>query len=152
MPSPEIDLVALTYEEWEGALDAAAELDLVHGGLFRARGPSVLVFCSPDNAPDRWSYGFPDGSPDLPRALVGQVEVEDAARENEVVVRLTVSNWGAAREVKAAHERGEYGERFGEFVLDQEAALRGTPAERSWLRRQFERLRAHSAGRLLGGD
>jgi hypothetical protein len=132
-------------------LASAAVLDLVHGGYFRARPTGIQVYCSPENAPPAWPGAFPDGSPELPRALVGQAEVAGEASENLVIVRLVVSNWGAVRAVKQAFERGEYRGRFQDFVLDQEAALRGRPEDRQWLRAQVERLRTHSSGRLIDG-
>ena len=131
-------------------LAAASELDLVHGGYFRARPSLIQFYGSPENAPDGWSDGFPDGSPDTPRALVGQAEAARGENEDEVVVRLTVSNWQAVRDVKRAFERGDYRGRFQEYVMAQESALRGRKADRRWLREQLERLRAHAGGALLG--
>lgn len=130
-------------------LASAAVLDLVHGGYFRARPTAILFFCSPENAPLGWLGEFPDGSPELPRALVGEVEVAGEVSENLICVRLVVSNWAAVRAVKQAFDRGDYQGRFQDFVLDQEAALRGRAEDRQWLRAQFERLRAHSRGALI---
>ena len=132
-------------------LASAAVLDLIHGGYFRARPSGIQVYCSPENAPVGWAGAFPDGSPEVPRALVGQAEVVGEASENLVIVRLVVSNWGAVRAVKQAFERGEYKGRFQQFVLDQEAALRGRPEDREWLHDQVVRLRTHSSGRLIDG-
>lgn len=133
-------------------LAAAAVLDLVHGGYFRAQATGIRFFASPENAPEGWSGEFPDGSPELPRALVGEAEVVGEASENEVIVRLRVSNWAAVRAVKQAFDRGDYRGRFQDFVLDQEAALRGRPEDRTWLREQFDRLRAHARGAIIPGD
>jgi hypothetical protein len=85
----------------------------------------------------------------VPRALVGEVEVEDSEQANEVTVRLRITNWAAARAVKQAHAAGEYRDRYQQYVLDQEAALRGRAEDRAWLREQVERLRSHAAGTLL---
>jgi hypothetical protein len=146
----EIDLIELPGEEWREILASASVLDLVHGGYTRARQREVLFYCGPDNAPEGWSGGYPEGSPEHPRAAVGAAEVVHYEEANDqFTIRLTVSNWSAARDVNRAFARGEYGERFQDFVLDQEAALRGGPAERRWLREQFQRLRRHSAGGLL---
>lgn len=147
--SSEIDLVTLSSEEWREMLASAAVLDLVHGGYYRARPTAILFFCSPENAPDGWPGEFTDGSPDLPRAQVGEVEVAGEVSENLLSVRLIVSNWAAVRAVKQAFDRGEYQGRFQQFVLDQEAALRGRSEDRLWLRAQFERLRSHSRGALI---
>ena len=147
--TPEIDLVTLTSEEWREMLATASVLDLVHGGYYRARPTTILFFCSPETAPNGWPGEYPDGSPDLPRALVGEVEVAGEVSENLISVRLVVSNWAAVRAVKQAFDRGEYRERFQEFVMDQEAALRGRAEDRLWLHAQFERLRAHSRGALI---
>lgn len=130
-------------------LASAAVLDLVHGGYYRARPTAILFFCSPENAPEGWDGEFSDGSPGLPRAQVGQVEVVGEVTEDLISVRLVVSNWAAVRAVKQAFDRGEYRGRFQEFILDQEAALRGRTEDRQWLRQQFERLRAHSRGALI---
>jgi len=147
---PEIDLITLQGEEWRELLASAAVLDVVHGGYFRARRDAILFFCGPENAPEGWGGGFPEGSPGIPRATVGAAEVVHYEEANDkFTVRLSVSNWAAARDVIRAQERGEYGERHEEFVLAQEAALRGGDPERGWLRRQFERLRRHSDGGLL---
>jgi hypothetical protein len=147
----EIDLVTLPSEEWRDMLAAAAVLDLVHGGYYRARPLAVLFYCGPDNAPEVWDSEFPDGSPEVPRSLVGQAEVAGPAGENEVTVQLTVTNWRAARAVKQAYERGEFRDRFQEYILAQEAALRGRPEHRAWLHRQFQRLRTHANGAVVGG-
>jgi hypothetical protein len=148
----EIDQLVLPSEEWREMLASAAVLDLVHGGYYRARPTAILFFSSPENAPEGWPGEFPDGSPELPRALVGEVEVVGEAAENLVRVRLRVSNWAAVRAVKQAFDRGEYRGRFQDFVLDQESALRGRAEDRQWLRVQFDRLRAHSRGALIAGS
>lgn len=149
----EIDLVTLSPEEWQEALAAAAELDLIYGGHFRARDAGILFFGSPNNAPEGWTGPFEEGSPEMPRALVGEAEVAGRDEGNEVTVRLRVSNWGAVRDVKQAYDQGEFGrplgDRFQEYVMAQEAALRGRPEDRRWLRRQFTRLRSHAAGKLV---
>jgi hypothetical protein len=147
--SPEIDLVTLPAEEWREMLAAASELDLIHGGYFRARAGAILFYCSPEGAPSGWDQGFPDGSPDVPRAYVGEAEVFEHDDALGVTVRLRVSNWAAARAVKQAYDRGEYRGRFAEFVRAQEEALRGRPAHRAWLSEQFHRLRSHASGKLL---
>jgi hypothetical protein len=147
----EIDLVRLPAEEWGEMLAAAAVLDLVHGGYFRARPTGVLFYCSPENQPEGWAQGFPDGSPEMPRALAGEAEVEET-EAGEVTVRLTVSNWAAVRAVKQAYDRGEFRDRFQEYVMAQEAALRGRSEDRAWLREQFRRLRVHAAGTLVLGE
>jgi len=130
-------------------LATAAVLDLVHGGYYRARPTAILFFCSPENAPEGWPGEYPDGSPDLPRALVGEVEVAGEVSEKLISVRLVVSNWAAVRAVKQAFDQGEYLGRFQEFVMAQEAALRGRSEDRLWLHAQFDRLRAHSRGALI---
>lgn len=145
------DRLELTDGEWSEIKQAAVELDLVHGGYFRVRTRSILFFCSPENAPEGWSSEFPDGSPDLPRAVVGQVEVAGPSGEDHLVVQFRVSNWTAMRDVKAAFQRGEYRGRFQEYVQAQEDALRGRREDREWLRRQFNRLRTHANGSLLDG-
>jgi hypothetical protein len=147
----EADLVRLSFEEWRDLLAAAVELDLVHGGFFRARGEGIQFFAGPEDAPAGWSAPFGEGSPELPRALVGEAEVLERDGENGVTVRLRVSNWSAARAVKEAYDRGEYRGRFQQYVMAQEAALRGRPEDRAWLRRQVERLRDHAAGMLVRG-
>ena len=146
---PEVDLVQLPDAEWRRMLSAAAELDLIRGGNYRARPQGILFYCTPENAPVSWEAGFADGSPDLPRGYVGQAEVEGPVGENELVVRLSVSNWTAMRAVKQAWERGEYRGRFEQYVADQETALRGRREDRRWLREQFRRLRAYAGGGLL---
>lgn len=128
---------------------AAAELDLVRGGYFRARPQSILFYCDPENAPEGWSGPFGEGSPEAPRALIGEAEAEGLDAENQRVVRLVVSNWRAMRGVKDAYDRGEYQGRWTQFLLDQESAFRGRPEEREWLRGRFERLRIHAAGQIL---
>jgi hypothetical protein len=148
--SSEIDQAILPSDDWREMLASAAVLDLVHGGYYRARPTSIRFYASPENAPEGWTGGFAEGTPELPRALVGEAEVAGEASENEVIVRLRVSNWTAVRAVKQAFDRGEYRGRFQDFVLDQEAALRGRPEDRTWLRAEFERLRAHARGSLLG--
>ena len=145
----EIDIVALPAGEWRDILASAAELDLIHGGYFRARGAEIVFYCSPENAPDGWPASYPDGSPELPRAAVGTAELVEAGRGDIVNVRLLVSNWAAVRAVKQAHDRGEFTGRFQEYVLAQEAALRGRPEDRAWLTEQWERLRSHAAGTLV---
>lgn len=145
----EIDLVTVSPEEWRDALAAAAELDLVHGGYFRARDSRIQFYCSPDNAPEGWSGSFGEGSPETPRALVGEAEVASRDEANGVTVRLRVSNWGAVRSVKQAYDQGEFRGRFHEYVMAQEAALRGRPEDRRWLRKQFARLRGHASGKLV---
>jgi len=141
----EIDLIDLDAEEWQSLREAAAELDLVRGGYFRLRPDAILFYAGPENAPDGWPGSFEEGSPDLPRAAVGAAEVYSREGENRLTVRLLVSNWSAAR---AVHNAGA-GSDYREFVLAQEAALRGTPEDRAWLRRQFERLCTHAGGGLL---
>jgi hypothetical protein len=113
----EIDLIHLTAEEWREILTAAAELDLVRGGYFRLRPDAIQFFCSPENAPEDWTRGYPEGSPELPRAAVGQAEVvrnegENAYGDADVTVRLIVSNWAAMRAVKRAYDTGEYRGRY----------------------------------------
>ena len=129
-------------------LETAAELDLVRGGYFRARPNSILFFCDPDNAPVGWGGAFGEGTPEAPRALVGEAEV-NASAEDDVEVRLVVSNWGAMKTVKQAYDRGAYRGRWIEFLVDQETAFRGRNEDREWLRRRFERLRAHGRGGLV---
>jgi hypothetical protein len=148
-PQDKLEFVVLPSEEWREMLAAAAVLDLVHGGYFRAQPCSIRFYCGPENAPEGWSARFPDGSPDLPRALVGEAEGMPAEEENQILVRLIVSNWHAMRRVKAAYDRGEFRDGFQEYVLAQESALRGRPEERFWLRAQFDRLRAHATGAVL---
>lgn len=148
---PEIDLYRLPTETWKGMREAAVELDLVHGGYFRSRPNAVLFYCDPDTAPDGWTFGFADGSPEMPRALVGTAETSERPDKGEVAVRLTISNWAAVRSVKEAYDRGEFRGRFQEYVLAQEGALRGRPEDRAWLRGQFLKLQAHAAGLLVDG-
>ncbi len=148
---PEIDLVTLSSGEWRVLLQAAAELDLVHGGYYRSRPGAVLFFAGPDNSPVGWSRDYPDGSPHLPRAAVGQADLYGFEGTETVTVRLSVSNWGAMRAVKQAYDRGEYRGRFEQFLRDQEAALRGRPEDRRWVREQFHRLRAYAHGTLISG-
>jgi len=143
----ETDRVYLAAGEWEELLAAAVELDLVRGGYYRAREGVILCYCGPDDPPEGWTHGFAGGSPDLPRALVGQAEVEPGAAPNRTAVRLEVANWAAARAVPRAEGSG-----FPQYVLAQEQALRGTEAERRWLRRAFDRLRHHARGSLLPGS
>lgn len=147
---PEIDLETLPAEEWREILASAAELDLVHGGYFRVRPGSLQFFAGPENAPHDWPEPFPDEEP--ARVLVGEAEVQVSDRENEVTVRLAVSNWAAVRGVKQRFQRGEYRDRFAEYVRDQESALRGRPADRQWLREQFRRLRRFACGSLVEED
>ena len=147
--SPEIDLVTLPADEWREMLAAASELDLIHGGYFRARPGAIQFFCSPEVGPEGWDQGYRDGSPGAPRAYVGEAELFSSDEAGGITVRLTVSNWAAARAVKQAYDRGEYRGRFAEFVRAQEEALRGRPAHRAWLCEQFHRLRAHAGGKLL---
>lgn len=149
MENPEIDLIALPDGEWREMLAAASELDLVHGGYFRARPRAIFFYAGPDNAPAGWSGPFADGSPEAPRAAVGQAEVIGHKDPDGLTVRLTVSNWRAMRAVKEAYERGEYRGRFEQFVMDQETALRGREEDRAWLRVQFRRLQSHAAGSLV---
>jgi hypothetical protein len=149
--SEEIDLISIPREEWQEALQSASELDLVHGGYFRVRPSGLLFYCGPDNAPPGWDGPYNDGSPELPRALVGEAEVHGAGGANQVVVRLLVSNWPAMRTVKDAYERGEFRGRYSEFLVAQERAFRGRPEDREWLRAQFSKLRAHAAGALICG-
>jgi hypothetical protein len=144
----EIDLVTLSLEEWQSMLEAAAELDLVRGGYFRARPSSILFFCDADNAPMGWEGAYGEGTPEAPRALVGEAEVHASAGK-DVEVRLVVSNWGAMKSVKQAYDRGAYRGRWTEFLVDQESAFRGRNEDREWLRRRFERLRAHGRGGLV---
>lgn len=127
---------------------AAAELDLVHGGYFRVRPRSVLFYCDPENAPAGWEAPFAEGTPEAPRALVGEAEVRESAGST-LEVCLVVSNWGAMKAVKRAYDRGEYRGRWSEFVMDQETAFRGREADREWLRERFARLRAHASGNVL---
>jgi hypothetical protein len=147
--TPEIDLVTLSADEWDALRAAAAELDLVRGGYYRARPGAILCYAGPENAPEGWASGFPDGSPELPRAHVGAAELVDAGDLDRVLLRLTVANWAAARSVQGVGEAAETAIGYRAFVLAQEAALRGRPEERAWLRRQFERLRRHAAGGLV---
>ena len=147
-----MDLLTVSAEEWAAMLAAASELDLVHGGYFRAREAGILFYAAPDNAPEGWGGAFAEGSPEVPRALVGEAEVAGRDEENGVTVRLRVSNWAAVRAVKQAYDRGEFRGRFQEYVLAQEAALRGRPEDRAWLRRQVLRLRDHATGRLVDED
>jgi hypothetical protein len=123
----------VTPDEWQEALGAAAELDLVHGGYFRVRPTGIQVFAGPDNAPPGWEHGFQDGSPELPRALVGEITVADWEAEDRVTLRLEVTNWAAVRS----------------SLPDAGAALRGRPEDRDWLFAQWERLRSHSRGSLV---
>lgn len=150
--SAEADRIELERDEWDDLLAAAATLDLVHGGYFRARGSTIQFYCCPENAPEGWSDGFPDGSPDLPRALVGEAQATVEPEARRVSVRLLVSNWSAVRAVKQRYDRGEYRGRFERFIQDQESALRGREEDRAWLREQFRRLRGHAAGRILEED
>lgn len=143
------DLLELTDAEWSEIKQAAVELDLIHGGYFRVRTRSILFFCSPENAPEGWSLDFTDGSPELPRAVVGQVEVAGPSGEKHLLVRFRVSNWTAVRDVKTAFQRGDYRGRFQDYVQAQEEALRGRREDREWLLRQFTRLRTHASGALL---
>lgn len=144
-----VDLIHLSPDEWQAVKAAAAELDLVHGGYFRTRPNGVLFFCGPENAPPGWSQGFPEGSPDLPRAAVGAAEVVEVGPDDELTIRLRVSNWGAMRDVKHAYDQGAYRGRHEEFIRAQEAALRGRPEERAWLHGQFQRLKSHASGTVL---
>lgn len=150
----EVDLVTLPLDEWAEMRRAAAELDLVRGGYFRARPQGVLFYCDPANAPEGWTGGFAEGTPEAPRALVGEAEAVGLEGDDHIVLRLLVSNWQAMRSVKEAYDRGEYRGRWAQFHLDQESAFRGNPEEREWLRTRFERLRQYAAGLLLspGGD
>lgn len=128
-PTPGPDVLLLEADEWAAVLDSAATLDLVRGGYYRARGGRILLYCDPENAPAGWQWGFADGSPELPRALVG---VAEAAEPGPVVqVTLRVENWAALR-------------------AGGTESLAGGPAEREWLRRRFALLRAHAAGTLVG--
>lgn len=138
----------ITLAEWRSLRAAAAELDLLHGGAFRARGSRIQFFCSPENAPEEWDLGFPDGSPDVPRACVGEAQAE-ALGGGQVRVRLCAANWHALRRVKQAYDQGSYTGRFQEYVRAQQTALRGRPEDMVWLERQFARLRDHASGRLL---
>jgi hypothetical protein len=149
--SPEIDQLTLPAEDWRSMLAAASELDLVHGGYFRARPAEIQFFAGPDNAPEGWNEKFTDGSPDVPRALVGRAEAAFGEDLDHPVIRLVVSNWSAMRAVKQAYDRGEYRGRFQDYVLAQEGALRGRAEDRAWLCEQFHRLLAHANGKLVGG-
>lgn len=112
-------------------LAAAAVLDLIHGGYYRARPGAILFYCGPENAPKGWNAGFREGSPDLPRGAVGTAEALGwDERGDTVTVRLRVTDWRA-------------------FVLDQESAPRGRTEEQAWLQAEFERLRNHALGRAL---
>lgn len=146
----EVDLVTLPLDEWSEMRSAAAELDLVRGGYFRARPGGIQFFCDPENAPEGWTGKFAEGTPEAPRALVGEAEAVGLQGEDEIVVRLLVSNWNAMRTVKDAYDRGEYRGRWTQFQVDQESAFRGNPQERAWLRARFQRLRQHSTGHVLG--
>lgn len=147
----EIDLVSLPRDDWSEMLASAAVLDLVHGGYYRARSAIIQFYCGPEDVPEGWAGDFPDGSPELPRALVGEAEGSAFEADGSVTIRLRVSNWGAVRRLKEAYDRGDYRGRFQQFVLDQEAALRGRSEDRAWLKRQFRKLRAHAAGTLIEG-
>jgi hypothetical protein len=148
---PEVDLVTMTEAEWDDLRAAAAGLDLVRGGCYRVRGETIQFYASPENAPPGWQGGFDEGIPEAPRGLAGKVERIEPHDGSGALLRLTVENWGAARAISEADRAGDYGGDHTRFVLDQEAALRGRPEERAWLRAQFERLRAHTAGDLLEG-
>jgi hypothetical protein len=131
-------------------LQAASELDLVHGGYFRVRPTGVLFYCGPDDAPPGWIGPFNDGNPDMPRALVGEAEVHGQSGSNALVVRLLVSNWAAMKAVKDAYDRGDFRGRYSDFLMAQESAFRGRREERTWLRGQFQKLRLHAAGVIVG--
>lgn len=139
----------LPADEWRELRETARELDLIHAGYFRLRPGSIAVFCGPDNHPDGWDLPFTDGSPDLPRQYVGEFEAQPGDVDGDVTLRLVVANWAAVRAVKSAYDQGLYRGRFGDFVRDQEEALRGRSEDRAWLWQQFELLRRHTQGALL---
>jgi len=76
----EIDLLTVSEEDWAAMLAAASELDLVHGGYFRARQAGILFYASPENAPEDWGAAFAEGSPEVPRALVGEGRSADGTK------------------------------------------------------------------------
>ncbi len=139
----------ISADHWDEVRAAAAELDLVHGGYYRATDNGIRFFCGPQNCPLGWDLPFTDGSPELPREFVGDITVMGLTGSEGVRLRLTVANWAAVQAVKRAYDRGEYRGRFQEFVQDQEQALRGRLEDRHWLRVQFERLLRYATGALV---
>lgn len=144
--------LVLEYAEWQELVAAAATLDLVHGGYFRARLREIEFYCGPDNAPIGWRSGFTQGTPENARAVVGIAELVQPVVEDAVQVRLRITNWSALGEIAAAKARGEYEDRTEQFVEDENAALRGRPVEWEWLRRQFRKLREQASGSFLERD
>lgn len=133
----EIELLELDDAVWSSLLDAAAELDLVHGGLYRSRPGEILFYASPGCAPAGWSGDFRSGTDGQPCELLGRAEVWERISDRKLLIRLQGSDWQAAR-------------RAGDDPLRQEAALRGDAELKRWLRKQWDRLREHAEGRLIG--
>src|SRR4051812_20196525 len=119
------DTLIVSALEWRAIRGAAAELDLIHGGYFRLRPAAVAFYCSPENHPAGWDLPYTDGSPEMPREFVGEVEVVTWCESDQVRPRIAVANWAGVQAIKREYDRGRYQNRFHQYIRDQEAAFRG---------------------------
>ena len=135
----------LTEAEWVGLVEGAGRsLDILEDGAFvRARqstdgGIELQFYASALNKPEGWKYAFNEQLPRIARpvASIGRAWHHAATGFVEFEVRIE-----AAGQSLVADYEGGAGD-FDDATFEQEVdrALKGTPGDRGWLVREFDRL------------
>ena len=136
----------LTEAEWDNLVKrAGSTLDILEDGAYvrpaktSEEGRAELRFyASSLNKPDGWRYGFPESLPRIARqvASIGRAYLAPGTGVVEFEVRVEA----AAQSLVADYEGGA-GD-FDDFTIEAEIerALKGTPADREWLVKEFDRL------------
>ena len=136
----------LTEAEWDNLVKrAGSTLDILEDGAYvrlaktsEEGGAELRFYASSLNRPDGWRYGFPESLPRVARPLasIGRAWRDPGTGFVEFEVKIEA----AAQSLVADYEGGA-GD-FDDFTIEAEVerALKGTPADRDWLVREFDRL------------
>ena len=134
----------LTDAQW-AAVYARARRDALDDGAYVRAAPDPATgrpgldfYATPLNAPPGWRYPFLESIPDTSRlgAYVGRAWHEPATG----FVQFEVILPAAAQALRADYESGAADLDYVAYEQAMDQAVRGTPADEAWLRREFARL------------
>ena len=135
----------LTEDAWTVLVDRVSKsIDALEDGAYvrvarmSEGGVELRFYASSLNKPPGWRYGFTEALPRITRpvASIGRAWHHAATGFVEFEVRIE-----AAGQSLVADYEGGAGD-FDDATFEQEvdSALKGTPADRGWLVREFDRL------------